>query len=758
MKKFTKHPGKLSKLTWPIAAAVSLVPGLLSSSVFAQGSIEEVVITAQRREQQLQEVPITITSFNAEDLTDRNVETIDQLDLLLPNVMIRGGGTTGPTNGEFTMRGIPGVARYLDGVAQTGTQGSLANVVELERIEVLKGPQGTLFGKNAMGGAISYISRPPAEEMGARLNLSIGNFNQRQVRANIDVPLSPNFLTKISYFSNRKDGYVQSGNAQIQHGDENDEVIRFDALWHVNPDLDVRFDFTDTVRNPNHPNADVLYDVNDNQAFARQMQAIPGVNFTDETQAFGRPGVEQYRNTSTFSGPGWDFDAMSYNMTINWNITDTVSMRSITGIREYDSYALADLDATEYQFFEIFTGVQANEASQEIQFYVDGDSLDWVIGLYANDVELTNRRFDWQFMPVLDATGTLVPLVYPGGPLAGQPFRQRNQITENNREDTSVFFEAEWSVNDQLTLTAGGRYSEEEFTGGAWNAADPLPTWPNTSFSFTKGAQSSDSEAKFYAFTPRFSLDYQFNDDIMAYASYSEGFNGGGVNTNPLPIGPGGANVFTSFTGERLNQIEVGVRSTLFDNSLRLNVSYFTGTWEDIQVGEAIVPGQITQQNAGEAEIEGFEFDALWAVTNNFTLNLAAGWLDTAYTNIGQATTIGLNSDFAFAPTFQSSFGAQYDWNQENGSTMSYRIDYGWTNDYVTIQDIRLQATQPAYGLLSGRLTYRPALADWNYSIWGRNLTNEWYQQGGFGAFLGGVNQGVVARPREFGVSFNMEF
>ncbi len=201
----------------------------------------------------------------------------------------------------------------------------------------------------------------------------------------------------------------------------------------------------------------------------------------------------------------------------------------------------------------------------------------------------------------------------------------------------------------------------------------------------------------------------------------------------------------------------------LFDNNLRLNASYFDGTWEDIQVGEAVVPSQITQQNAGEAEMSGFEFDALWTPTDNITLNLAAGWLDTAYTDVGQATTIGLNSSFAFAPDFQASVGGQYVWNQENGSSLTYRLDYGWTNEYVTIQDIRLQKLQPQFGLLSGRMTYQPVNSDWSYAIWGRNLGNTWYQQGGFGAFLGGVLTKVLLHDLVSSVfrsiwSFNIDF
>ncbi len=228
-----------------------------------------------------------------------------------------------------------------------------------------------------MGGAVSYVSRAPADQMGARVRLNVGNFNQRQLTVNMDVPITPNF-NQIDSFNTQKDGYVQSGNAQIQHGDENNTVTRLDMLWHASADVDVRFDVTSTQSNPNHPNADVLYDVNDAQAFARQMQAIPGVNFTDATQAFG--GREEYRNTSTFAGPGWQLDATSYNVTIDWDISDTLHLRSITGGREYDSDALADLDATEYQFFEIFTAARVQEKSTELQLISDGDRLDWVLG------------------------------------------------------------------------------------------------------------------------------------------------------------------------------------------------------------------------------------------------------------------------------------------------------------------------------------------------------------------------------------------
>jgi len=176
-----------------------------------------------------------------------------------------------------------------------------------------------------------------------------------------------------------------------------------------------------------------------------------------------------------------------------------------------------------------------------------------------------------------------------------------------------------------------------------------------------------------------------------------------------------------------------------------------------MQFGEAIVPGRIVTQNVGEADIYGFEVDILWQPTANLSINFAGGILDTEYTDIGQAQFLALGSSFALAPESQYSVGGRYDFNLANGSTLSARMDYGWTEEHVTIQDVRLQSLQESYGLLSGRLTYDPN-DNWSIALWGRNLTDEWYQIGGFGAWLGGVDQGIIARPREYGLSLNMEF
>jgi len=172
--------------------------------------LEEIIVTARRREENLQEVPIAITAFSGEDLEIRSIENVEDLQVLLPNVDIRGNGTSGGNSGSMAIRGIPGVSRYVDGVHLSGGEGSLENVVELERIEVLRGPQGTYFGKNAIGGAIQYITKKPQEEFGARIKVTAGSFNRTDIIANVDIPLSDTVLTKVTAASLSRDGYVDS--------------------------------------------------------------------------------------------------------------------------------------------------------------------------------------------------------------------------------------------------------------------------------------------------------------------------------------------------------------------------------------------------------------------------------------------------------------------------------------------------------------------------------------------------------------------
>lgn len=388
--------------------------------------------------------------------------------------------------------------------------------------------------------------------------------------------------------------------------------------------------------------------------------------------------------------------------------------------------------------------------TQEFQLLGSGERYTWVVGLYYFDKDEFEKFNGWQRW---ELTGTGV-----NGPLP------RNALDRVMNTDTAIYGEFTYDLTEQLTLTVGGRYSKENYRSETYDPADPLGPPDQPSFSLAGTIQVVDgvplvSDEDFKAFSPRLALQYQFTDTVMAYINYAEGFNGGGVNSRFDPTLPN--NGIIPYDSERLKNIELGLRSDLLDNRLRLNATYFRGTWEDIQIGENLTPGQSTTTNAGQAKIEGFEIEGIWRATDNLSLNFTAGWLDTRYTDVGQAVNIALDTPFPNAPEHSFSIGGQWDNDLSNGGSITARFDYGWIDDFQTHQDARFQASlgaNDAYGLLSARFVYTPPNSKWDIAIHGTNLTNEYYRMGGFAAVLGGVDQGVVGRPREIGITLGLQF
>ena len=251
--------------TFTVGLTLGLVFAVIPIDTRAQGMdlLEEVVVTARRREENLQEVPVAITALSAEDLEIRSIENIKDLQLFLPNVDIRGGGITGGTSGLFTIRGVEDVARYMDDVVQTGGANALQNVVELERVEVLRGPQGTYFGKNAISGAVQYVTQKPREEFGARIKTTLGSYNRADIIANVDIPLSDTVLTKVTAASLNRGGYVDSLSVDESYGEIGNTVLRGMLQWQPNDSFTGLFTATYN-KHDSSMQANVLFDVVEN--------------------------------------------------------------------------------------------------------------------------------------------------------------------------------------------------------------------------------------------------------------------------------------------------------------------------------------------------------------------------------------------------------------------------------------------------------------------------------------------------------------
>lgn len=744
-----------------VLAALSLPTRSNAQARGAGSALDEIIVTARRREESLQQVPIAITAFGAADIEARNIENTEDLNVLLPNVDIRGGGVSNGTS-SFAVRGIPGIARYMDGVVLAGTIAGIESVVELERIEVLRGPQGTYFGKNAIGGAIQYITQKPGDEFGARVKATLGEYDRTDIIANVDIPLSDNVKTKITAAQLTRDGYVDSVVVDEHYGEQNDQIIRAMLQWEPTDRFTALFT-AQSSRTDTNMQATVLFDAVDNAGFGRNLPGTytqAGLEFTDELYAYGLR--EEWKNAANYQGPGSVIDIDSLTADLTWDISDSITLRSITNTRDISRGSMADSDATFYHAFDWWYYDNQDEQTQEFQLLGTQERLTWVVGLYYTQQDLNLSTRFWQGV---ELEGFCNPVT---GPVFLPPAICPNLSLNNQREvreDNAIFAEVVVDLTEQLSLTIGGRYSEEQYHGESYVSLEPIgpPQTPNTNLFHrvlrTVNGVPVVQDATFDAFTPRLALQYQFSDNVMGYVSYSEGFDAGGVNSRFEPQLPN--NGIQPYNEEILGSYEIGIRSDLADGRLRLNATYFDGTWEDIQVAEVLVISTTTTTNAGEAKISGLEVEGIWRASDNFTLNFALGTLDTAYTDVGQATTISVNSRFPFAPERSYSLGVQWDSDLTSGGSIMARLDYGWIDDFETFRDdrfISFGGANDAYGLLGGRVTYTSASGDWDISLVGTNLTNEFYRMGGFNAILAGVDQGYVGRPRELAVTLGLNF
>ena len=369
--------GCAAALLMPAAAEAQQSPG--SRSV-----LEEVVVSARRREESLQEVPISIVALNSEALELRGVQRLEDLGLHVPNIVLMGGGATGETSGNFHMRGIPGIATYVDGVWQSTDAGLMTmNVVEVERIEVLRGPQGTLFGKNSTGGAIQYVTALPGEEFGARIDLTAGQYDRRDVVAAVDIPLAENFLAKLTGAQLYRDGFITSNTTGRKFGDIDDRLMRGDFLWTPSDDLQLRF-IAETSDLDRNGSARTLEEIRLTNQRPRAFNSA-GYQFDNLSHVSGFPGgaVGTWETMSDVQNDGYVSDLRRFTMDVEYSLNDNLTFKSITGWRELEDRVYTDWDASEITLIEDDRWRHSDQITQELQLQGSfGDRVDYVAGLY----------------------------------------------------------------------------------------------------------------------------------------------------------------------------------------------------------------------------------------------------------------------------------------------------------------------------------------------------------------------------------------
>lgn len=770
-----------STMALPVSHVMAAAPAASATEV----AVQEVLVTARRREESLQEIPLTIAAFTGDQLEQSNISNVQDLAVLVPNLQITGGGSTqGTASGDFRMRGIPGVSRYMDGVYLSGGQGALQSVVELERVEVLRGPQGTLFGRGAIGGALQYISKDPQKDFGARVRATVGTDERMDVTANVDVPISDTLLTKFTGARLHRGGFVDSTTVDKDFGGSEEKMFRVAMLWSPTDSLKVKLSGQySNVREDGDPQ--VLFAVTPGLVTRNNTNGVPTATPNDPmlyntclTSIAGSCGLTgapltnaalpgEYKTRSNQTWPSYQQKLYAFVGDVNFELNDNLALRWISGYRQFDWAHYGDSDATEYVLFEQWRYTERHEFSQELQLQGNYDRLNFTAGMYYDTGTQWAFSSRWQNLEITTANRNALRTFFGNNLLTIPSTGSRNSLSNPTESSRAVFAEGTYKVTDAFSATAGVRYSKITSDSRTLNPCVATPTYGVLSESFCVSSVRLEQTTEYSKVTPRVSLQYQWTPDLMTYLTYSMGFDAGGINTtvDPRPIAqqvpplPNGG--LFPYDPQVLNNYELGIRSDLFGGRVRLNSSLFYGIYDDIQVQQELVPTTRWTTNAGQAKIKGLEIEGAAVVSKGFRVNFNLAYLDAGYTDLGapgQVNQLTLDTPFPFAPEYSASLGLQFNQDLAAGSKVTYRSDYGWQDETWTNQDDLSRVKRPAYGLLSASVGYDAPGGNWGLSLAGTNLTGEYYRVSGFNIPDVQINFGNLGAPREFALSFRYNF
>jgi iron complex outermembrane receptor protein len=818
----------------------ALVLGLSSSlaiSAVAQSQsppsgLEELIVTATRVATNLQQTPMSIEAFTGERLELAGIDAGRDLRTMVPNAVFS-ADVGGERNSAMIVRGMPGVTTYIDGVWFGTWAFQQRNFVELERVEVLRGPQGTHFGRNTNGGAVQIITRKPADEFGARLDVELGELDHHLVKLAVDVPISERSKTKWIAASSSVDGFVDSLTAPIALGAERESLLRGDVLWQPSDKFSLRVNLTEQkdrgsdarilrISNTSNPVYIVYNVLAGNPDFLAQARAIDpsfpappfalaGDRFTPETHEAGYPGgsLGRWQTRSNVPGPTSIADPQSVALTLDWHMTDHWSLESLTSYVDEASMQVTDWDGSE--FTQALHMVRNDFRSTTEEVHALGTHLNGrlrsLLGLYYLHNDAWARESGWWFWEfAVPNTGPNPGSFGPPG-VGGRPalnlaalgyvrawgatvgnavvanffpptFWTSDRLFNFEDVDRAVFGELTIDLAKRLSLTLGVRITEDEQWGSreyrpvdSFRPAEPGVVPGGDPFAAGALLTETPSIRLGTISTPRASLSYQATDTLYLYTSYAEGFTSGEVDPNPygpdpIVLGP-----------EVVKTTEIGIRSDWLQRRLRFNATAFDSHWDGMRVLKTIPdpnnPGLFLplaiRTDDGVARASGLEVDLDYVPSERWELNFALGMLDTKYLEIGDPAPNGTGlqpgTPFAFAPKSSYSIAVSRHLPLARGGDLLVRGDYGWMNDYVLgayaaeYQRKNPDGSvrpEPAYGLLNARVVYTPPGAKWRLSVFGTNLTNEWYVNGGFDlGFAWGYGPVTIGRPREVGVGMH---
>ena len=733
-----------------LVLAVAFAGAATTPAVFAQNGVtvlEEVTVTAQRRSQNIQDVPIAVTAISAEALEARGLADISELSQSVPSLTLEPSRATNTTLTAF-IRGVgqqdplagfeQGVALYIDDVYLARPQGALLDIYDVERIEVLRGPQGTLYGRNAVGGAVKYVTRRLSDEFDMRVKGSFGNYAQRDLVATVSAPLSEDFRVGATVASFQRDGF---GDNRFTGGEQYDKDIvgyRLSAEWDASDDVLVRFSYDDTT--------DESSAVAGYRPFAANTIDAPPLSDVRDTRA---GASEAETGTTTGIGGRNQVESDGMSLSIEWTVSDNLTLRSITADREDYTESVIDFDSLSVADFDAPVIYENEQFSQEFQALMSGDNWNAIAGAYYLDSKAAN-----DFDVVLGTLGVVAfgaPLTaYTGGGV--------------ETEAWSVYGDVTYDVSDRLSVAFGLRYTEDERTADIFRASYlglQSPAFGNDDAIFLSASSDYEASRTFNNTSPRLNVAYAMSDTTNVYATYSEGWKAGSFD-------PRGANFSTpaveqGFEDETLTSFEVGLKTTWLDGRAVTNIAVFMSDYEDMQI-----PGSVgvdsdgdgandsfvgTVTNAGKAEINGIEIEGSIQFNENWRGEFAGNILDADFTDyIVNGENIASAREVQNTPEDMAYLALVYG-NEVMGGAFNATLNYVRKGAVAQFEVPNPILDQDSYGMWNASVTWASPNDTWRLGLHGKNLNDEDVKTSGY--CFGAGDGPATACPSTLGLENN---
>ena len=760
-----------------LAASIAVSAGAVNAAM-----LEEIVVTAQQRSESLQDVPVSVAAVTAEKMSNAGIVDLQGLSELVPNFSINETGIST----TVTIRGIssginPGfeqsVGIYNDGIFYGRDQLARIPMMDMERVEILRGPQGILFGKNSIAGAVSQVSAKPTDDFqGSVTALYEPDHGEQDVRVVLSGPLSESFSGRIAILDRSLDGYVFNTVSGQDEQNEEEQVIRASLRWDVSDDMTANLKVSRSTFDTVGRNMEVYNSI----GAPDHISVLNGIPST----AVASPVEAGLNYSADNNGHFSDNEVSDVTLTVDWDM-DGFSLTSVTGFVEYEFDENCDCDFSGAAIFDAARQEEYEQFSQEFRFTSDlGGDFDYIGGLFFQSTELNYKDQISLPSPTLigDVLAGLAPSLAPFAPGAStdRSFNQEGDLW-------AVFAQGTYTLTDEVRVTVGGRYTSETKDadrtqqhkavaafGGQYQpavVADPISGAYNALWGIfaIEPYQTIVGKLDDSSFTPVVTVEWDANEDTMAYFTWTKGFKSGGfdarsnghpdaaVNNAGNPISGNPITGSWEFDREEATSIELGSKMTLADGAAELNIAMYFTEYSDLQVSQFDGTLGFNVTNAGEATVQGLEADGRWAVSDNVTLTGSAAYLDFNYDKFPNSQCyfgqVSDSADFAglcdvsgerkeYTPELQANIGAAWMGEVGEGLILSASADLVYMDDYIYASNLDPRTMQKATTQVSARIAISDSEGNWEVALLGRNLTDETVINFGGNTPLGGTLTG----------------